>query len=166
LKLSIIIPTFNEKKQISNCIASFGNCCNVEIIVSDSPNSLDNIKNTVEQLGVTYFKAKQGGRNFQMNEAAAIAKGDVLYFVHADTIVTKSFYADIQKAIAEGFEMGCYRYKFDQYKNPLLYINSFFTRFPMLWCRGGDQTLFVKKPFLTNWVVSVRITTSWKIMIF
>ena len=101
-----------------------------------------------------------------MNEAAAIAKGDVLYFVHADTIVTKSFYADIQKAIAEGFEMGCYRYKFDQYKNPLLYINSFFTRFPMLWCRGGDQTLFVKKPFLTNWVVSVRITTSWKIMIF
>jgi hypothetical protein len=29
--------------------------------------------------------------------------------------------------------------------HPFLAVNSFFTRFKVLWCRGGDQTLFIKK---------------------
>ena len=92
-----------------------------------------------------YLRSDKAGRNHQMNAGAAQASGDILYFVHADTLVHPDFERDIEKAIESGADLGCYRYVFDQYPNPLMYINSFFTRFPMIWCRGGDQTLFIRK---------------------
>lgn len=145
MTFSIIIPTYNEAEHIDSCVALLIQNPNVEVIVADSPASTDNMKNIALGLGCVYLKTKKAGRNHQMNEAVALSKGEILYFVHADTIVPKEFATDIRKAISKGADMGCYRYKFDEYKNPLLYINSFFTRFPMLWCRGGDQTLFIKR---------------------
>ena len=40
--------------------------------------------------------------------------------------------------------MGCYRYRFDS-NNYMLKINAFFNRFEPLWCRGGDETLYIQK---------------------
>ena len=79
-----------------------------------------------------------------MNLGARTAKGTILYFVHADACPPRSFVKDIRAAVKNGSDFGCYRFKFDS-KNPLLAINSFFTRFPFLWCRGGDQTLFIRR---------------------
>ena len=72
------------------------------------------------------------------------AKGNVLYFVHADTRPPKSFVADIRTATEDGYQSGCYRFKFDS-DRPLLKFNSYCTRFNRLMVRGGDQTLFIKK---------------------
>ena len=80
-----------------------------------------------------------------MNQGAQLAKGDLLYFVHADVIVNKDFVADIKQALSEGYDMGAYRSQYTNYPHPLLYFNAFCTRFPSIWCRGGDQTLFIKK---------------------
>jgi hypothetical protein len=55
-----------------------------------------------------------------------------------------SFLDDIEHVITEGYPLGCYRYKFDS-QSFMLKINSYFTRFTPLWCRGGDETLFVPK---------------------
>lgn len=145
MKLSVIIPTYNEADHIAICVKHLQDGGAKDIIVADSLNSTDNISKLTIQMGCTYLKANKPGRNHQMNEGAKIAKGDVLYFVHADTLVHPDFLTDIEKSIKKGVDMGCYRYKFSEYTNPLLYINSFFTRFPMLWCRGGDQTLFIRK---------------------
>ncbi|SOE22065.1 transferase 2, rSAM/selenodomain-associated [Spirosomataceae bacterium TFI 002] len=145
MKLSVIIPTYNEAKSISACVTELRNGISPEIIIADSPNSCDDMERFAKQNNCVYLQTVKAGRNHQMNEAASIAGGDVLYFVHADTIVPKGYVKDIEQTITNGADMGCYRYKFDEYKNPLLRINSFFTRFPMLWCRGGDQTLFIKK---------------------
>ncbi|WP_304238273.1 TIGR04283 family arsenosugar biosynthesis glycosyltransferase [Jiulongibacter sediminis] len=142
--LSIIIPTYNEAATIRPCLERLRGD-NIEVILADSPGSNDSLEVLVKDFGFTYLKCQNAGRNHQMNEGAAIASGEVLYFVHADTLVHSDFKSDIITAIEEGAEMGCYRYKFDRYPNPLMYINSFFTRFPMIWCRGGDQTLFIKK---------------------
>lgn len=142
--ISIIIPTYNETQNIKACLTRLtGN--DLEIILADSPNSNDDLENETKGFKCQYFRTKKAGRNHQMNEGAALAKGDILYFVHADVLVHPDFESDIKKEIKRGTEIGCYRYIFDQYTNPLLYINSFFTRFPMIWCRGGDQTLFIKK---------------------
>lgn len=40
------------------------------------------------------------------------------------------------------FALGCFRFKFES-KKALLKINSNITLFDRLWCRGGDQSLFV-----------------------
>jgi hypothetical protein len=79
-----------------------------------------------------------------MNFAANSADCDILYFVHADVKIHPNYVADIQQALKEGYDMGCYRYVFDS-PHPLLKVNGFFTRFPFIWCRGGDQTLFINK---------------------
>lgn len=145
MSISVIIPTYNEEERIGACVSQLRLIGSPEIIIADSPNSTGNMEQMAIKLGCVYFISSKAGRNHQMNEAASIAKGNILFFLHADTLVPKLYEEDIKSALNEGADMGCYRYRFDEYRNPLLYINSFFTRFPMLWCRGGDQTLFVKK---------------------
>jgi len=69
-----------------------------------------------------------------------------LYFVHSDAFPPKTYIKDIEKAVAQGFEIGCFRFQFDS-PSLMLKLNSYFTRFNKLWCRGGDQTLFVTNAF-------------------
>lgn len=145
--ISVIIPTYNEASTIQKAVSHLlvNATKTVEILISDSPNSTDEIAALQFPEIVRIIKATLPGRAAQMNEAAAIAKGEILYFVHADTLVHPDFERDITTAIKAGTDLGCYRYRFDKYFTPLLYINSYFTRFDKIWCRGGDQTLFITK---------------------
>ena len=79
-----------------------------------------------------------------MNYGVKNAKGNILYFVHADSRPHIGFLQDIQISIQKGFNCGSYRFKFDSNKY-LLKINAFFTRFNYLFFRGGDQSIFVTK---------------------
>jgi len=72
------------------------------------------------------------------------AQGNVLYFVHGDTLPPTCYMQSIEEALQEEYPIGCFRYQF-QSNRKLLKINAFFTRFKMIWCRGGDQSLFIKK---------------------
>jgi rSAM/selenodomain-associated transferase 2 len=145
--ISVIIPTYNESDNIQKAVNQLivNAHQTIEIIISDSPNSIDDIEAISFPESVRVIKSKTPGRAAQMNEAAIMATGNVLYFVHADTLVNPDFETDIESMITNGLDLGCYRYRFDKYFTPLLYINSFFTRFNKIWCRGGDQTLFIKK---------------------
>ncbi|NND31334.1 MAG: glycosyltransferase family 2 protein [Saprospiraceae bacterium] len=145
MMISLIIPTLNEAQNIIRlvqCIKQNRNGKNCEIIVVDG-GSTDETVAKAESAGVRVLSSPQG-RAIQMNLGAANATGDVLYFVHSDTLPPNDFISDIEQAIAEQYDMGCYRFKFDS-KKQLLKINGFFTRFSSMWSRGGDQSLFVKK---------------------
>ncbi len=147
MKISVIIPTFNEADNIGCLIESlkiYGKNYLHEIIVSDSPNSTDNTKEIAQKLGAIAQKSPQKGRAFQMNFGASIATADILYFIHADIKVNPDYTFDIVKAINSGHYFGCYRYQFDA-DDWILKVNAFFTRLPFIWCRGGDQTLFIRK---------------------
>lgn len=143
--ITVIIPTLNEAGNIRRLLGHLDTCANadsVETIVIDA-NSEDETATVAGKLGATVITTDQTSRAYQMNLGAKAAKGTILYFVHADSLPPKSYYKDIRHAVENGCEFGCYRFKFES-KNPLLAINSFFTRFPFLWCRGGDQTLFIR----------------------
>jgi rSAM/selenodomain-associated transferase 2 len=146
IRITVIIPTLNESEQIGNLIKHLLDTHQeglVEIIVSDAASKDDTAK-IAATYGVKVLQTKKASRAHQMNEAARLAKGDILYFVHADVLPPSTYFQDILKYRDQGYEFGCYRFKFDS-RNPLLAVNSFFTRFKVLWCRGGDQTLFIKK---------------------
>lgn len=152
LKISVIIPTKNEAENIGILIESlqkFGGENLHEIIVVDSPNSSDNTFKIAENLSVIAIKSTQAGRAVQMNCGANLATGDILYFVHADTKIHPDYPSDILQTLAHGYDFGCYRYQFDS-AHILLKINAFFTRLPFIWCRGGDQTLFIRKKDFIN----------------
>lgn len=146
MQLSVIIPTLNEEECIGKLLKHLKMSLkgvHYEIIVADA-GSADTTRKIAEEEKVTVLNCRKMSRAYQMNEGAAIAKSDVLYFVHADSYPPKSFYEDIVEAIKEGYDLGCYRFKFDSDRF-LLAVNSYFTRFDRKMCRGGDQTLFIKK---------------------
>jgi rSAM/selenodomain-associated transferase 2 len=147
LKISVIIPTHNEAENIGFLIETLkkhGRTNLQEIIVVDSPTSIDNTLDIASKQNAVTLKSQKKGRAAQMNLGASVAKGEILYFVHADTIIHPEYASDILTFIEKGYDLGCYRYQFDS-TNLLLKVNSFFTRFPFIWCRGGDQTLFINK---------------------
>ena len=144
--LSIIIPTYNERDNLTLLLPHLRSLApDIEIILADSPASQDNLTDLAAQWKARYLRSASAGRAAQMNAGAAVATGQILYFVHADTRLHPDFLADIPMAILRGADLGCYRYTFDHYPHPLLYVNSFFTRFNKIWCRGGDQTLFIRR---------------------
>lgn len=143
--LSIIIPTYNESEQILNLLGQLQKVShkNVEILVVDGGSS-DDTQSLTESMGIKFISSPTKGRAKQMNYGAKQANGEVLYFVHADTLPPVSFFEDIESSIQEGFPIGCYRFKFDSNKK-ILKVNSFFTRFDRLMCRGGDQSLYITR---------------------
>lgn len=145
MKLSIIIPTLNEAENIASLVAFFREHPAheaLEVIVVDG-GSTDGTPELAKQAGAKVLQSELASRPIQLNLGAKASNADLLYFVHADVRLPSSFYQDIQNA-TQNYEVGCYRYQFDS-SHPLLKINSFFSRFPMMWCRGGDQTLFIKR---------------------
>jgi len=146
MKLSIIIPTYNEAENIGVLIAYLQKALrdvSAEIIVSDGNSEDETLKRAREAGAITMISPVRG-RAGQMNAAVLQSSGTVFYFVHADTRPPESFATDIETAIAKGYNCGSYRFRFDNNKS-LRWINSFFTRFNFLFFRGGDQSIFVTR---------------------
>lgn len=146
MMLSIIIPTYNEEGSIGKLVQHLvqnSRAAVADIIVADAGSS-DRTMAVANNAGATAVLSPGKGRSAQMNYGAGLAGGDVLYFVHADTLPPSSFTNDIQKAIAAGYDLGRYRTKFNSAK-AILKLNAWFTRFDLFVCTGGDQTLFIKK---------------------
>jgi rSAM/selenodomain-associated transferase 2 len=146
VRISIIIPTYNEANNICKLVEHLSvhlgkSVC--EIIIVDG-GSKDKTVEVAQCSQATVLVSEKKGRAAQMNFGASKAKGDILYFVHADSIPPLSFPEDIKESLADGYQLGCYRFKFRS-KRRILKINSYFTRFDRLMCRGGDQTLFIPK---------------------
>lgn len=146
MKISIIIPTYNEAENIESLISyllRIEQKANIEIIIADG-GSTDNTIDLAQKCGATTLQSAVKGRAGQMNYGVGFATGDVLYFIHADSKPPLTYFNDIENAISKGYNCGCYRSQFDS-NNFMLKINAFFTRLNVLFCRGGDQTIFVTK---------------------
>jgi len=145
-KISIIIPVYNEAANIGILLERLQKATTHiphEILVVDG-GSMDDTQRIAAQAGATVLQSPQRGRMHQMNYGAMQASGDLLYFVHADTLPPSSFVNDIKQALNEGYPIGCYRFEFNSDRK-ILKLNAWFTRFDKMWCRGGDQTLFVTR---------------------
>lgn len=87
MQISVIIPTLNEENHIAKALESVGK--GVEVIVVDA-GSVDNTASIAEKFGARVIKSEKG-RGVQQDIGAANAKGDVLLFLHADTILPKGW---------------------------------------------------------------------------
>src|SRR5436305_11217100 len=87
--ISIIIPAYNEEAQIANTIKAIrkqGNAADItEIIVADG-GSKDNTVDAAKAAGAIAVACPSKGRAAQMNYGASISNGNILYFLHADTL--------------------------------------------------------------------------------
>ncbi|ASQ90142.1 glycosyl hydrolase [Prosthecochloris sp. GSB1] len=145
MKTSIIIPTFEEERNISGTLTgicrALGNRSDTEIIVSDAGE--DRTSAIASGFPVRVVRSPKG-RAVQMNRGAAAATGDLLYFIHADTQPPACFVETILSSVNDGSEAGCFQLTFDD-PHWLMQAYGWFTRFPFPVCRGGDQSLFITK---------------------
>lgn len=149
--ISIIIPTLNEEETIGKLILhlqkrSAGYI--TEIIVADG-GSTDRTIEFARKMNAKVIKCKDKGRGVQMNEGASNAKGEILYFLHADTILPDGFDRLIIQAYKNGIKSGCFRLRFDDTHWALRFY-SWFTRFETTLVRFGDQSLFVDKKLFSR----------------
>lgn len=149
--LSIVIPVFNEQENLTKRLSFLQDKANkfpIEIIICISPETTDNSESICKQYNkVSIFHCPKKGRASQMNFGASKAKGKIILFLHADVQLPEDFYQQITNAIANGFKVGFFAYKFDV-QTPLLNINSKLTTKDGLFAGGGDQCqFFLKKTF-------------------
>ncbi len=143
--LSIIIPVYNEEETLPSLLETLfvllndGSC---EVLVVDGGAS-QQIRNVCMQYSVEYISSNVG-RAVQMNAGAAQAKGEVLYFLHADSELPSGFLESILRAKQKGIDAGCFRLRFYP-SHPILDFYAWFTRFDINLFRFGDQSLFIKK---------------------
>ena len=144
--ISIIIPTYNEADQIEQIIRKTQEANGehqIEIIVADGGSTDETVPIALRSNVITIVSDKKE-RAAQMNKGASVAKGDVLYFLHADSIPPKNFTGSILNAVKKNFSSGCFRLSFD-HSHWFLKTNAWFTRFNVNAIRFGDQSLFVTK---------------------
>ncbi len=144
--ISIIIPTFNEVENISPLISSIRTSTigvEYEIIVADG-GSTDGTLQKILLSNCKLVKSPTKGRGAQLNFGAKSAAGQILFFLHADSIPPVNLLHHIQKAVAQGYDAGCFRLKFDS-DNWFLRANAWLTRFNVDAVRFGDQGLFVTR---------------------
>ena len=152
MRLTVIIPTVNEEENLEATLHALGPCLAREdgaagIIVADA-GSNDATAAIAKKWGCTVLTDLEKGRAGQLNAAAEIATGDLLLFLHADTIISRESIVNLRETMETLSQIiggGFYR-KFD---SPSLLLR--FT----CWLAGlrgrhwriflGDQAMFVRK---------------------
>ena len=109
MKISIVVPAFNEQKLIQETLRHIKTACQsfheitwqTEIIVCDN-NSTDNTAVIAREQGakVVFEPVNQIGR--ARNTGAAAATGDWLIFIDADSQPSPDLFRDVAEAITSG----------------------------------------------------------------
>ncbi|WNH08164.1 TIGR04283 family arsenosugar biosynthesis glycosyltransferase [Thalassobellus suaedae] len=154
--ISIIIPIINEADNISNLLnhllksASEKNISEILIVDGGSRDGSQDIVQSFESLNnfkILLLNSKKG-RAKQMNLGAKHAKGNILYFLHADSFPPKNFDTFIINQVNKDNLAGCFKMRFNS-NHVWLKMASWFTQFNWKSFRGGDQSLFIT-PLLFN----------------
>ncbi len=97
--VSVVIPALNEAGRIGAAIRSARDAGADEVVVADG-GSEDGTAEAARPLADAVVAAPRG-RAAQMNAGARISSGDVLLFLHADTLLPPGAVGSVRKAVTE-----------------------------------------------------------------
>jgi rSAM/selenodomain-associated transferase 2 len=151
MRLSIVIPVLNEAACLPRLLARLAplRSCGTEIVVVDGGSS-DGTDRIATAAGVQILPAARG-RASQMNAGAARAQGEVLLFLHADTLLPPFADQRIATALAQGTRVWG-RFDVRIAGRPLmlrLIAGAMNLRSRMTGIATGDQALFVTRAAFT-----------------
>jgi rSAM/selenodomain-associated transferase 2 len=148
--VSIIIPVLREAHQLDSLIdhlCQIADGLPVEIIVVDGSSDGESIK-AITREGVTLLTAP-AGRARQMNAGAAVAKGDSLLFLHADTRLPQGALRRIFETLSDDrYVAGAFDLRYGSTRPSIRFIarvaclRSRLTRIPY-----GDQAQFFRRDY-------------------
>ncbi len=145
LTVSIIIPALNEGAGLAATIAAAATAGPHEVLVVDG-GSADRTRDIAAAAGCRLVDSPVG-RAVQMNAGAAAATGDVLLFLHADTLLPPGGIADLSRALSDPRIVGG---RFDvrlDGSEPIFRVVETLMNLRSRWTRiaTGDQAMFVRR---------------------
>jgi uncharacterized protein len=149
-RISVIIPVYHEDVTLLHTLShlkAMAHAQNYEIIVVDTHE-----RTTVERLHVSAVRVafSNKGRSTQMNEGARKARGELLLFLHADTLLPYRWDQKIENALhvkkAGAFSLGINSSHLGLFCiETLANLRTHMTKIPY-----GDQAHFFKASFFRN----------------
>jgi glycosyltransferase involved in cell wall biosynthesis len=149
MRLSIVVPAFNEERLIARCLGSIAAALadndkpglTSEVIVVDN-NSTDRTAQFANRAGarIVFEPINQIGR--ARNAGAAAATGEWLLFLDADSVLNPKLLADILAIIEEGKSVGC---------------GSTLSMPGLPWWANGIHTLWKAMSILFRWAAGALI---------
>ena len=142
--ISIVIPTLNEAAHLGATLNRIdAQSGPFEVLLVDG-HSDDATVQQARDRGATVLQTARG-RARQLNCGAEAATGDILLFLHADTLLPLNGLSLIRKSLsAPSATAGTFRLEFDR-PSPLLRLYAWCTRWPWIRICFGDRGLFVEQ---------------------
>jgi len=147
MRLSVIVPVLNEETVLAPTLAALREGLDAadELLVVDGASTDRTVE--IARAGGAVVVESPRGRGLQMNAGAARAAGDVLLFVHADTIVPAGYRAGLERLLHDAdIRWGRFDLAFDD-GGPLLRLIARLIsgRSRMFRSATGDQAIFARR---------------------
>jgi len=152
IKLSIIIPTLNESKNLPLLLSDLSEINNEsEILIIDS-TSKDKTRDISLINGIRFYKIGKNNRGLQLNYGAKKAKGEWLLFIHADSRLKFNWSRKIENILRKDSNF-IYYFNFKVNNKSFTYrFLEFFVNLRCLLLKTpyGDQGLLIRKENFKN----------------
>jgi len=151
-KLSIIIPTLNESKNLPLLLSDLSEINNnPEVLIIDA-TSKDKTKDIAIINGAKFYKTNRNNRGLQLNYGAKKAEGEWLLFIHADSRLKFNWSKEILDILKNDSNL-IYHFKFKINNESFTYrFLEFFVNLRCLFFKTpyGDQGLLISKENFKN----------------
>ena len=175
--ISVIIPVLNEARVIGSTLATLNRLTGIKEILVVDGGSADETRAIAARMAVVIDSPR--GRAQQMNAGARQADGEILLFLHADTLITQAGLDQLDLACRRpGVIGGGFRLSFDDpaWIFKLIALGS---NLRARWHRifFGDQAIFVRRevfravngypemPIMEDWALSQRLKNRGKLVL-
>jgi rSAM/selenodomain-associated transferase 2 len=147
VRLSVVIPALNEAGGVAEAVRSAA-AEGAEVVVVDG-GSTDGTPDRAAAAGARVHHASPG-RARQLGAGAGLARGEVVLFLHADTVLPSGWSRAVEEALRDPrVAGGCFRLRFAERSASLALVEwGARLRAALLGLPYGDQALFVRREIL------------------
>ncbi len=141
--ISVIVPVYNEENSLPSLLPLLDSLKGeYEVLFSDGGST----DGTLELLAGRRVITGAKGRGVQCNRAGAVARGEVLFFLHCDSIIATDALFQIQAALDRGARWGCLTLAFDD-TSFFYWFGGLMSNLRVRWghIAFGDQGIFMTR---------------------
>lgn len=147
-RISVIVPVYNESSEIEKLtrqLIPYGNDCEIIIVDGGSTDNTRDILNSIHDDNRVSVMRTEKGRAVQMNAGAQASSGDILFFLHCDSMLPERFTEEIRCVMASN-DWGCFRLTFPSH-NFFMFTNRIASNLRALSRKlpFGDQGIFIDR---------------------
>ncbi len=148
--VSIIVPALNEALQITFTLIALQKLGGEKEILVVDGGSNDETVSLARACGISVVHSNRG-RGIQLRTGALLARGDVLWFVHADTLPPAHALEEIQNALSDPSVVGGnFGLTFDGPSRAARQLTAIYPTLRWLNLCYGDSGIFVRREVYEN----------------